>query len=99
MFLHADEVAVSDAGAAASPASLRPLGRRNRILTRKGIPRVRTRPACARFKFDDGGLRELRCAADSLAIIAGSRGRFATLFLEADFPALLRKGALEALTV
>ena len=42
-----------------------------------GVPRAETFSACARFKFGDGRLGVVRCAADSLVGIAGSRGKFA----------------------
>ena len=70
--------------------------RHNKVSARWGAHRAETYPACARFKFGDGRLREIHCAADSLAGIAGSRGEFTAFALEADIIALFRKGALAA---
>ena len=53
-------------------------------------------PARARSNWGDGSLGRVQFAADVPAGIAGGRGRFAALFLEAGIPALLRKGAVEA---
>ena len=54
-------------------------------------------PLTACFKFGDGRVYEVKHAADIEIGIAGRRGAFAALVLEADIPALPRKGALEAL--
>ena len=51
--------------------------------------------ACARFKFGDGCLGEVRRAAAIPAKIAGDRGKFATFAPEVDYPVFLRRGALE----
>ena len=59
--------------------------------------RVSTYPAGARFKFGDGRLGGVRLAADLPLVIAGTKGEFTAFALEADIPALFRKGVLEAL--
>ena len=51
----------------------------------------------ARFKFGDGRVGEVKFAADIEVGAPSSRGTFGAFLLEADNPALLRKGALEAL--
>ena len=62
-----------------------------------GIPQVSTYPTSARSKFGDRRLGNVRHAADINVGIAGRRGAFAAFALEANLPALLRGGALEAL--
>ena len=92
-----DSVASSDTGATANLVGFRWLGRRNRILQRKGLPRVSTYPASARFKFGDRRLGKVHHAADIPVEIAGNKGKITALALEVDLPALLREGASEAL--
>ena len=87
----------SDTGAAASIARLGWLERQNRILERRGIPRVATYPSKARFRFGDGRLGEVRYAADIPAGIAGNRGVSTAFVLDADIPALSCRGSMEAL--
>ena len=53
--------------------------------------------AMARPKFEGGRVGEVEHAADIQVGAAGCRGACAARVLEADIPALLRKGALEAL--
>ena len=60
-------------------------------------PQISTYPACKRFLSVDGRLGEVRRAADITVGIAGRGGAATAVALEADIPALLRKGALEAL--
>ena len=91
-----ETAAVLQTGATANLACLWRLEHHNEISERTGIPQVTTYPGRARFKFGDGRLREIHCAADSLAGIAGSRGEFTAFALEADIIALFRKGALAA---
>ena len=90
--MDAGRVAGSETGAAANLARVRRLGHRNEISEGKGFPRVTTYPASARFKFGDGRLGEVRCAADTPAGIAGSRCECAGFALEADIPGPLRRG-------
>ena len=84
---------VLDTGATANVVPFSWPGRRNRILEQHGIPKV----AKARFSFGDGRLREVRHAADVPVGIAGNRGMFTAFALEAEIPALLREGVMEAL--
>ena len=62
-----------------------------------GNSRVSPFPESARFKFGEVRLSEVRCAACIPAGIARCNGEFAAFGLEADAPALLRRGASEAL--
>ena len=62
-----------------------------------GLPRVSTYPAQARFEFGDGRMGDVRFAANITVGIAGAEGNFTAFVLDADIPASLRKGALEAL--
>ena len=59
--------------------------------------RVSTYPSSARFRFGDGCHGEVRHPADSPPGIARHTGKFPAFALDADFPALLRKGAMVAL--
>ena len=54
-------------------------------------------PSNARFKFGDGRIGEVKHAADIKVGIAGRKGAFTAFVLDADIPASLREGALEAL--
>ena len=54
-------------------------------------------PARARFQSGNGRLGEVRSAADIPVGVAGGRGKVAAFLLETGIPALLRRGALEAL--
>ena len=62
-----------------------------------GFPKVMPHPTAPRCKFGAGSVGEVMHAADIKAVVAGRRGAFAAFALEPDIPALLRKGALEAL--
>ena len=70
---------------------------RDEVFGRCGGPRADTYPACARHKFGDGLLNEVRCAADIPAGLAGNRGKFPAFAPDADIPASSCEGALEAL--
>ena len=72
------------------------MGHRNESLGRRGATRAETYPACARFAFGEGPLGQVLCAADSPLEIEGNRGQFTTFALEAESPALSRRGGLEA---
>ena len=63
----------------------------------QGIEKAYPYPAEARFKFGDGRIGEARYAADITVGIAGYKGSFTAFVLDAEIPALLCKGALEAL--
>ena len=73
------------------------MGNRNLLPEKHGAPRVSTYPACRRFKFGDGRRGAERFAAESTAGIACFKETFAAFALDADTPALLSKGSLEAL--
>ena len=88
---------VLDTGATAKLACFSWLARHNRILGRRGIPRVTTCPSKATFRPGDGCLGEARHAADIPVGVAGIRGRLTAFAPEADIPALLRSRAMEAL--
>ena len=95
--MDADSVAVLDTGATANLVRLKWLGHHNEILGRWGVPRPENDPACTRCRCGDGRLGEARCAADISLGIAGNRTKFTAFAVEADIPALLRKGAMGAL--
>ena len=92
-----DSVVVLDTGATANLVCFRWLGHHNTLLEQQGLPRVPTYPAQARFKFGDGRTGDVCFAADITVGIAGAKGTFTAFVLDADIPALLCKGALEAL--
>ena len=75
-FEEADSAAAPEAGATARLARFRLSARRNRIWGKKGFPRVSTYPACARFRFGDWRLGEVRHSADIPAGIAGNQKKF-----------------------
>ena len=82
--MEADCVVVLDASA---PANLIwRIGRHTSISERRGVPRAETYPACARFKFGDGRLEEVRYAAGIPAGIAGGPEKFAAFALGAEIP-------------
>ena len=92
-----ESVVVLNTGATANIASIRWLARHSRILGNYGAPRVTTYSSKARCRFGDGRLGEVRHAADIPLRIAGNKGKHAAFAPDADIPALLRRGALEAL--
>ena len=92
-----DSVVASALGATADIVCFSWLARHNRNLGRRGIPRVATYPSRERFRFGDGRLGEVRYAADIPAGIAGNRGVSTAFVLDADIPALSRRGSMEAL--
>ena len=59
------------------------------------VPPAQIYPARAIFDFGLGWLGEVLYAADIPAGIFGGRGKLAAFPIDADAPALLRKGALE----
>ena len=85
------------AGATANLACFRCLAHHDCILEKAGVSRVSTYPPCARFKFGDGRLGEVRHFADSPVSFVGEKGKFTASVLKADIPAFLLKGASEAL--
>ena len=88
---------VLDAGATANRICFSWLGCHKRIIQKKGLPRVSTYPASARFRFGNGRLGEVRHVADIPVGIPGSMRQFAACALGADIPAFLRRGASGAL--
>ena len=78
------------AGATADLVCFSGLTRRNSILAKRGFPKVAAFPSKARFLFGDGRLVEVRHAADIPVWVAA-------LVLDGGAPALLCKGAMEAL--
>ena len=84
-------------GATANLVRFRRSVNRNLLLEMHGLPRVSTCPACTRFKFGGDRLREGRFAADISLEFAVCKGTFAASVLDADIPALLRKGAFGSL--
>ena len=91
-----DAAAVLGTGATANLALFRWHERHNRLLERKGRRKVSTYPSSTRFRFGGGRLGEVRHAADIPEGIAENKGKFTALAPDADIPALLRKGAMEA---
>ena len=67
------------------------------IVTKCWIAPAQPYPSRSRFKFWHGRPVEVRCAADTPAGRACGLGEFIPLLLEADIPALSRKGASEAI--
>ena len=92
-----DSVAILDTVATANLVCFRWLNRHNSMLGKMGLPRVSPYPAQARFKFGDGRMGVARFAVDITADRAGAKGDFTAFVLDADIPALLRRGASEAL--
>ena len=87
---HEDSAVALDTGATANLVCSRWLAHYNRILERRGIPRMSTYPSKARFRFVDGRLGEVRQAADIPLGIAGAQVKFTALAPDADVPVLLR---------
>ena len=61
-----------------------------------GPPDVAASTAAAKFEVGNGRTEEIRLAADVPMETASRRGEFANFLADADIPALLRKGILEA---
>ena len=93
----ASSAVVLDTGAAANLVSRAWVGKRSLFLERLGAESVRLYPSAARFKFGDGRIGEVQFAANISVNSAGRRGAFATFVMDAEIPALLRKGARETL--
>ena len=97
IYMKEDGVAIFEEGAAANLVCFQWLNHHNSTLGKVGLPRVTTYPAPARFDFGIGRIGDGHFAADITAGIAGYRGNFTALVLDADIPALLRTRAVEAL--
>ena len=94
---HPGDCAVAlDTGDTASPVCYRSLEHHNQLLERRGVHRVSTYQSEERFRFGGGRLCAVIHAADVLVGIAGNTGNFTASTPDADSPALLRKGAMEA---
>ena len=91
-----DCVVALGAGAAANLVLFNWLENHNLLLGTHGFPGVSTYPTGARFEFGDGRQGEARLAADISVGNAGAVGALTAFAFEADSPALLRKGILEA---
>ena len=85
-----DSVVVLDTGATANLVCFSWLAHHNRILERRGIPRVSTYPSKARFRFANGRLGDVRQAADIPLGVAGAQVKFTAFAPDADIPTLLR---------
>ena len=71
------------------------LRRRSAILKKIVVPIAMPHAACANFKIANGRMEDVRFAMGVPVGLAHRRGAFATLVVEADFPALVRLWALE----
>ena len=92
-----DSVAVLDMGATASLACFKWLAGHNSHLQQIEIPQVSRYPKMPRVQFGDRRIGEVRYAADINVRTVGRRGTLTACVPEAAVPALLRKGAREAL--
>ena len=92
-----DSAVVLDTSATATPACFSWLEHHNRTSERKAYRKAPTYLSSARFRFRDGRPGEVRRGAEIPLGIAGSKGKFTALPLDAEIPAPLREGALEAL--
>ena len=90
-------MAALDSGATANLVCFRWPEHHNRLLERRGMQRVYVYQSKARFCFGDGRVGAVRRAADILVGVAGNTGKFTAFVLDAGIPALLRRGAMEAL--
>ena len=94
---NSDSVAVLGAGATANLVRFKWLDNRIIFLQRQDFPKVMPYSTSARFKFGGGRATEVKHAADIKVGIAWGEGAFAGFVLDADIPALLRKGVLGSL--
>ena len=97
MVSRASSVVVLDAGATANLVCRAWVANHSLFLERLGMEEVHLYPSAARFKFGDGRIGEVQNAADISVGIAGFKGTCTAFVMEAEIPALLCKGALEAL--
>ena len=81
-----DCVAALDTGATAYLLHFSLLARLNRILERRGIPRITTYPSHARFRSGDGRLGDVRHAANIPARIAANKETLNAFALKGDIP-------------
>ena len=92
-----ESVAVLDTGATAIFVCYEWLERRDLVLGEHGFPKAIPYLSAARFEFGVGGIGEVKNAADIKVGFAGCKDALEAFVLDAETPALLRKGALEAL--
>ena len=85
-----------ETGAAADLVCHKWIANHNLFLQKLGLPKMLSYSAAARFKFGDGRVGEVKRAADIEVGIPGCKGASAASVLDAEIPALLRKGALGA---
>ena len=97
MVAQSESVVALGIGATANLARYEWLDSRNLFLEKLGLLEAVPYPSPARFKFGNGWFGEVKHAADIKGGIAGRKGAFTASVLDAESPALLRKGALEAL--
>ena len=95
--MDAESAAVLDTGATAALVCFKLLGHRKSVLEKREIPFTQPYPARAQFKFEGGRLGEARYEAGTPVRIARGLVNYSAFLLEADIPALLRKGASEVL--
>ena len=91
-----DTVGVLETGATANSVCFKWLGTRNSISETQGLPRISAYPPAVRSKSADGRPGEVHFPVDITVRIAGCKGTPTAFVLEADIPALSRKGASEA---
>ena len=85
------------AGATANLVRHKWLANQNVISGKQVLEKAVPYSFSVRFKFGDGRIGEVQHESDIEVGIAGCRGAFMAFVLDAETPALLRKGALGAL--
>ena len=80
-----------DTGATANLACFKLLQRHNSLQAKSGAPAAEMHPGAASFNFGNVRLEQVRYAADVPVAIAGRRGMFTALPVDADIPASSRK--------
>ena len=92
-----ESAVVLETGTTADLVCYKRLGNRHLFSGKQGFAEAAPYTSAAQFKFGDGRIGEVKRAADFKVVNAGCQGAFAKFVLGAEIPALLRKGALEAL--
>ena len=87
-------MAVLDTGAAANLACYKWLDTHNSVLERRGLEKAVPYSSNARFNFGDGRIGDVKHATDIEVGIARCKSTLAAFVLDADIPALLRKGGV-----
>ena len=85
-----------DMGAMASVASVERPDHHKTALGRPGISPAAPHGARARYRFGNGRVAGIRLAPEAPVGVAGRRGKFTTLFADAEIPVCLRQRALES---